>query len=495
MTLELRGVAIDYDGRRVVRGLDLTVSAGESGAGPVTVILGPSGCGKSTLLRAVAGLEPLAEGTIAFDGRDLATVPPHRRDFGLVFQNAQLFPGRTVAANIAYGLRARRWPRDQIAARVAELLDLVHLPGSADQLVDDLSGGQAQRVALARALAPRPRLLLLDEPLAALDANLRGRLADDITDIVAATATPTVFVTHDHDEAATLGDTVVVMRDGAVVAIDTPTRIWRYPRDEWTARFLGWEHLLPAEQVGDTVRTELGTCRAVDLGIGPDERVGAVAIRSESLRARPAGDEAAVVLPVLRVRELPERTHVILDGSALDDPVAELGALVDDEDGAVPQPGDSVAVTLVGARTGVIRASRGVVAGAIIRTGETGRELLLAQRDYPDEIAGLWELPGGKAEPGESDGQALVRELREELRVEVTAGEPVGSPVVLPGDLELRAYRAEWRSGEPVAVEHRAVRWVDAGGLAELVANGKVVPADAGWVPDLIELLTRPAPS
>lgn len=352
MTVELSMVAVDYDGHRVVRDVSLTVSA-ESGPGPVTAILGPSGCGKSTLLRAIAGLEPLAAGRICFDGQDLAAIPPHRRDFGMVFQDAQLFGG-TVAANIAYGLRARRWSRDQIAARVTELLELVALPGMGDRRVDGLSGGQAQRVALARALAPRPRLLLLDEPLAALDANLRERLAADITDIVAATATPAIVVTHDHDEAATMGDSVVVMRDGEVVAADTATRVWRYPRDEWTARFLGWEHLLRAEHVGALVRTELGDLVAADLGLPPGSRVSAVAIRAESLRARICDPGTPGALPVRRVLELPERTHVFLDGSALQVPVTGLGALVDDEAGVVPAPGQSVTVTLVGARTGIL---------------------------------------------------------------------------------------------------------------------------------------------
>ncbi len=140
-------------------------------------------------------------------------------------------------------------------------------------------------------------------------------------------------------------------------------------------------------------------------------------------------------------------------------------------------------------------APRVVVAGAVIRNHPDGPRLLLAQRDYPAELAGLWELPGGKAEPGESDGQALVRELREELDIEVVAGSAVGSPVTLREGLELRAYRARWLAGEPAALEHRAVEWVDAVELSGLAADGRVVPADAGWVPDLLVLLRQPAPS
>lgn len=152
-----------------------------------------------------------------------------------------------------------------------------------------------------------------------------------------------------------MGDTVVVMRDGAIVAQDSATRLWRYPADEWTARFLGWEHLVAAECSGGLVRTELGDLRAAELGLTPDEPLAAVAIRAESLRARRPGASAATVLRVLRVRALPDRTYVILDGSALAAPVAGLGALLDDEDGVIPQPGDEVAVTLVGARTGIVR--------------------------------------------------------------------------------------------------------------------------------------------
>ncbi|WP_301546709.1 ATP-binding cassette domain-containing protein [Gordonia sp. X0973] len=495
MSLELRGVCVDYDRTRVVRDVSATVAA--QGSGPVTAILGPSGCGKSTLLRAIAGLQPLAAGTILFDGEDLAGIPVHRRDFGMVFQEAQLFGGRSVADNVAYGLRARRWSRAAIAARVEAMLDLVRLPGLADRRVEDLSGGQAQRVALARALAPGPRLLLLDEPLAALDANLRGELADDIVDIVAATATPTIVVTHDHDEAATMGEQVVVMRDGAIVAADTASRVWRYPRDEWTARFLGWEHLLPVSGGDGDLRTELGVVRAADAGLEPGRRASAVAIRAESLRARPAssGDRAEPpVLPVLRVRELPGRTQVVLDGSGLAAPIAELGALLEDGGAGAPAPGDPMAVTLVGARTGIVAAPAApgvVVAGAVIRDGR----LLLAQRSYPPRLAGRWELPGGKVEADEDDASALVRELAEELAIEVEVGGRIGADVVLREGLVLRAYRARWSAGEPVTAEHSAVRWVTAGELAAMADGGELVPADAGWVPELTELLRPPGPS
>lgn len=196
----------------VVRDASFDVPRGE-----VVALLGPSGCGKSTLLRAIAGLEPLSTGSVSWAGDDLVGVPPHRREFGLVFQDGQLFTHRSVGENIAYGLRVKRWPRAERDARVAELLDLVGLTGFTNRAVTELSGGQRQRVALARALAPSPRLLLLDEPLSALDRELRDRLAQELAALLRATQTTAVLVTHDEGEAETIADRVLRMRDGRVV--------------------------------------------------------------------------------------------------------------------------------------------------------------------------------------------------------------------------------------------------------------------------------------
>ncbi|RKQ85367.1 thiamine transport system ATP-binding protein [Mycolicibacterium mucogenicum 261Sha1.1M5] len=196
----------------VVRDASFDVPRGE-----VVALLGPSGCGKSTLLRAIAGLEPLSTGSVSWAGDDLVGVPPHRREFGLVFQDGQLFTHRSVGENIAYGLRVKRWSRAERDARVAELLDLVGLAGFTNRAVTELSGGQRQRVALARALAPSPRLLLLDEPLSALDRELRDRLAQELAALLRATQTTAVLVTHDEGEAETIADRVLRMRDGRVV--------------------------------------------------------------------------------------------------------------------------------------------------------------------------------------------------------------------------------------------------------------------------------------
>ncbi|NUT52208.1 MAG: ATP-binding cassette domain-containing protein, partial [Saccharothrix sp.] len=184
MSLLVEGLTVRYGSTTAVSAVDLSIADGE-----VVALLGPSGCGKSTLLRAVAGLEPPGAGAVSWDGADLAGTPVHRRGFGLVFQDGQLFPHRDVAGNVAFGLRVRGVPRAARDDRVAELLDLVGLAGYGGRRVTALSGGEQQRVALARALAPRPRLLLLDEPLSALDRALREQLAVDLARLLRATGT------------------------------------------------------------------------------------------------------------------------------------------------------------------------------------------------------------------------------------------------------------------------------------------------------------------
>lgn len=210
--LAVANVTVAYDrGAPTVNDVSFEVPVGG-----VVALLGPSGCGKSTLLRAIAGLEPLQSGSVSWGGADLDNVPPHKRNFGLVFQDGQLFVHRTVAENIAYGLRVQRQPRAEREARVAELLDLVGIPNYGSRAVTELSGGERQRVALARSLAPSPRLLLLDEPLSALDRELRDRLADDLAALLRSTRTTAILVTHDEVEAETIADHTLRMRDGRV---------------------------------------------------------------------------------------------------------------------------------------------------------------------------------------------------------------------------------------------------------------------------------------
>lgn len=197
--LRVRGLALSYDGRHVLSDIDLDVGPEE-----IVALLGPSGSGKSSLLRCIAGVQQPQAGTITWDDHDITATPAHRRRIGLVFQDPLLFPHRDVADNIAFGL-----PAEGRDLRVAELLDLVGLPGFEGRAVSTLSGGEAQRIALARALAPRPRMLLLDEPFGALDRELRDRLAADVRDLLRDQGTPAIHVTHDHEEAALAADRVV----------------------------------------------------------------------------------------------------------------------------------------------------------------------------------------------------------------------------------------------------------------------------------------------
>jgi thiamine transport system ATP-binding protein len=226
---------VRFGANAVVDGVDLEVGERETVA-----ILGPSGCGKTTLLRAIAGLQPLASGRISWDGEDLAAVPPHRRRFGLMFQEYALFPHRDVAGNVEFGLRMAGVGREERARRVAAVLDLVGLGALGDRRVAGLSGGEQQRVALARALAVEPRLLMLDEPLGALDRPWQARLLREIGELLERERLPALYVTHSHEEAFALADRVVVMRAGRVVQGGVATEVWRRPADEWTAAFLGF---------------------------------------------------------------------------------------------------------------------------------------------------------------------------------------------------------------------------------------------------------------
>ncbi|MBC7291719.1 MAG: ABC transporter ATP-binding protein [Actinotalea sp.] len=267
--LEVRDVVVLYrddDGttKAAVDGLDLDVAPGE-----VLALLGPSGSGKSSLLRAVAGLEPVAAGSITWDGTDLAGVPVHQRGIGLMFQDGQLFPHRDVAANVAFGLQMQRVPRAELARRVAELLRLVGLAGFGDRDVASLSGGERQRVALARSLAPRPRLLLLDEPLSALDRALRERLADDVRAALRATGTTALFVTHDHDEAFAVADRIAVMDLGRLLQVDPPARLWHRPTSQRVAEFLGYEAFVPAASPTGRALLDLVGKQGELLALGP----------------------------------------------------------------------------------------------------------------------------------------------------------------------------------------------------------------------------------
>ncbi len=226
--------------------------------GEIVAVLGPSGCGKSTLLSLVAGLEAMDAGRIVWGGQDMAGTPPHERGFGLMFQDYALFPHKNVFDNISFGLRMLGAADAEIDKRVNGVLALVGLPGFPARDVNTLSGGEQQRVALARSLAPRPRLLMLDEPLGSLDRALREQLLDDLRQILRQAGQTTLYVTHDQEEAFALADRVVVMRSGQVAQIGIPQEIYDQPNSEFVARFIGLENIIEGEAQNGMVDTVLG---------------------------------------------------------------------------------------------------------------------------------------------------------------------------------------------------------------------------------------------
>ncbi|GAB2992536.1 ABC transporter ATP-binding protein [Amycolatopsis acidiphila] len=296
MSLSVQGLTVRYGSFTAVRDAELDIADGE-----VLALLGPSGSGKSTLLRAITGLEPLAAGTVRWDGADLADVPVHQRGFGLVFQDGQLFPHRDVAGNIAFGLRMRKMPVSERAQRVTRLLDLVGLTGYERRRVTELSGGEAQRVALARALAPEPRLLLLDEPLSGLDAGLREQLAVELAEVLRSAKITTLLVTHDQEEAFTLADRVAVLRGGEVRQVGAVREVWRRPADDETAAFLGVTTFFDGEATDGVVRFPLGELVRDE----PDGRVR-VGLRPPALHPGAAGVPGEILAKVHR------RDHVRL---------------------------------------------------------------------------------------------------------------------------------------------------------------------------------------
>ncbi|MFO7548134.1 MAG: ABC transporter ATP-binding protein [Acidimicrobiia bacterium] len=232
--LAVSGAVKRFDGTAALDGTWLDVADGE-----VVAVLGPSGCGKSTLLRVIAGLETLDAGTVHWDGVDLTGVPVHQRRFGLMFQGYALFPHKTVSGNVGFGLRMLGLEKAEVDRTVAEALAWVGLEDVAGRRVDALSGGEQQRVALARTLAPAPRLVMLDEPIGALDRTLRERLIEEIGDLLRQRGSTAIYVTHDHAEAETVADRVAVMRAGRIVQAGLLEEIRARPADEWVAGFVG----------------------------------------------------------------------------------------------------------------------------------------------------------------------------------------------------------------------------------------------------------------
>jgi putative spermidine/putrescine transport system ATP-binding protein len=304
--LSLRGVTKRFGAMAAVDGVSLDIPAGA-----FVCLLGPSGCGKTTLLRLVAGLEEPSAGQILVGGKDQTHVPTHQRGIGMVFQSLALFPHLSVGENVAYPLGVRGAARAERRARADELLGLVQLPGMADRRIHQLSGGQRQRVAIARGLAIDPKLFLLDEPLSALDANLREHMQMELRQLQARLGVTTLVVTHDQKEALTMADLVVDMDHGRVQQVGAPMEVYRDPANAFVAGFIGTSNLLPC-QLLDPGNVEVSGLR---LPLDPGDRVKAapgpalLSVRPEDVRLAPEGLPARVTF----VRDLGESVQLVMD--------------------------------------------------------------------------------------------------------------------------------------------------------------------------------------
>jgi len=254
--LEVVDLQKEYEKKPLLTGVNFQVESGET-----LCLLGRSGSGKSTILRIIAGLEKPDAGAVYWNGKDLAEVPTYKRNFGLMFQDYALFPHLTVAENVAFGLKMRGVSRSEIAGQVKEVLEKVNMSDFAERRVTDLSGGEQQRIALARALAPHPGLLMLDEPLAALDRALRVELQEELKDLIKQSGIPAIYVTHDQEEAIVVSDRLALLNSGRIVQCDRTDRVFHYPSTRWAASFLGMSNFL-AGRVLETnplkVKTDCG---------------------------------------------------------------------------------------------------------------------------------------------------------------------------------------------------------------------------------------------
>ncbi|MGH1590198.1 ABC transporter ATP-binding protein [Methylobacterium phyllosphaerae] len=317
--IRIENLTRTYHPVRAVDDISLTVADGE-----LFTLLGPSGCGKTTLLRMIAGFTEVESGGIFFDDRRIERLPAHRRDIGMVFQNYAVFPNHTVAGNVAYGLKARKVPRQEIGPRVERALERVRLGGYGPRLPHQLSGGQLQRVAIARALVIEPAVLLFDEPLSNLDAQLRVEMRVEIRQLQQQLGITAIYVTHDQEEALAISDRIAVLRGGRLEQVDTPERIYRDPKTAFVAEFLGSTNILSgiagAFDGRDTQVAAAGAAFAVRGAIAPPGAPVTLSVRPEALRLGAAGEgpsiAARLVLreflgPVQRLHaSLPDGTRI-----------------------------------------------------------------------------------------------------------------------------------------------------------------------------------------
>jgi len=311
------GVSVDVEDLTRVYGsvkaldhLSLRIEPGE-----FVALLGPSGCGKTTALRIVAGLDEATSGTVSVDGVDISRVPASKRDMGMVFQAYSLFPHLTVLDNVAFGLKMRGKAKTQRLQRASEMLDLVGLAAHANKYADELSGGQQQRVALARALAIEPQVLLLDEPLSALDAKVRAQLRDEIRRVQLEVGTTTLFVTHDQEEALAVADRVGVMSQGRLEQLAPPAEVYARPATPFVADFVGLNNRVPASVDGGTVRVLDTSVPAMGGSIGSG--AGTAMLRPEAVTVTPDADGASTVRTVMFLGPISRVTVEIANGSTI----------------------------------------------------------------------------------------------------------------------------------------------------------------------------------
>jgi len=283
--ISLRNIVVEFDGEQILKNIDLDIKDKE-----FVTLLGPSGCGKTTTLRIIGGFLTPNSGDVMLEGKRINDLPPHKRDVNTVFQRYALFPHLNVYENIAFGLRIKKLPEKEIQKRVGEMLELVNLRGFEKRTIHRLSGGQQQRVAIARALVNRPKILLLDEPLGALDLKLRKEMQIELRKIQQALELTFVYVTHDQEEALTMSDTVVVMNNGHVQQIGSPTDIYNEPVNAFVADFIGESNILNGSMPRDCLVEFCGKqFECVDKGFSPNETIDVV-IRPEDIKVISAAD-------------------------------------------------------------------------------------------------------------------------------------------------------------------------------------------------------------
>jgi spermidine/putrescine ABC transporter ATP-binding subunit len=310
-TVTLTGLVKRYGSTLALDGVSLAVAPGE-----FFTLLGPSGCGKTTTLRSVAGFVTPDAGDVAINGATVTGIPPHRRRVGMVFQHYALFPHRTVVQNVGFGLRMQHVDKPEIARRVAEALALVQLPGHGERYPGQLSGGEQQRVALARALVTRPAVLLLDEPLGALDKKLRDHMKIELKRLQREVGITTIYVTHDQEEALTMSDRIAVMNRGRVEQVAAPRGLYEAPATAFVAGFIGNINLLSGRVAGSN-SVDCGTATLAATGAAPSGAAVAVALRPERVRLEPSGDvDTLLAMTVAHVVYQGETVRYILKSEA-----------------------------------------------------------------------------------------------------------------------------------------------------------------------------------